>query len=115
MSLPITNVAIDCAEPRTLAAFWSAATGYEPHVVEDDFALLNGPAGSVSLMFNRVPEAKNGKNRVHIDLDAVNLEEEIARLIGLGARKLDEHRWEETRWVVMADPEGNEFCVAAHG
>ena len=63
------------------------------------------------LSFVTVPEAKTVKNRLHIDLNPDNQEAEVARLLGLGAKRVDVGQNDEVTWVVMADPEGNEFCV----
>lgn len=108
----VKSVTFDCADPILLAAFWAAAVG--SNVDEDGTASRAWvePAGwgGPSLWFQRVPEGKTAKNRQHFDLRAVgNLDAEVGRLVGLGARVL---RTSEDL-VVMADPEGNEFCVEA--
>ncbi|WP_420855842.1 VOC family protein [Thermoactinospora rubra] len=69
--------------------------------------LVEGPSGRPRLWFQRVPEAKTVKNRVHLDLRSDDLEAEVRRLVELGARELARHE----DWVVLADPEGNEFCL----
>ena len=114
----IFNVTFDCADPRSLAGFWSAVTGYELAEVRDDFARLDAPdhRGVRHLLFFRVPEPKTTKNRVHIDLASRDAEAEITRLVDLGASLIDGEppQWRTangTRWVVMQDPEGNEFCL----
>jgi predicted enzyme related to lactoylglutathione lyase len=105
---------LDCMDPIALAPFWAKALGYrqtepaEPYLtLEPD--LPDQPA----LMLQRVPEPKRGKNRMHLDLRVDRPEEERDRLMGLGASCLREEPVEEDgfRWYLMADPEGNEFCV----
>jgi hypothetical protein len=107
------NVTFDCAEPRRLAAFWAAATGYAEVEATDERVRLAAPdhRGPRSLLFNRVPEAKAGKNRVHVDLASRRPGLEVRRLVALGARSHGRHRRHGVAWTVMTDPEGNEFCV----
>lgn len=107
----IKTVTFDCADALVVAArFWAAALGSD--VDEDstgDKAYVEAPGwGGPNMWFNRVPEPKTAKNRVHFDLRATGTrEEEVARLVGLGATVRDVH----PELTVMADPEGNEFCV----
>jgi predicted enzyme related to lactoylglutathione lyase len=114
----IFNVTFDCAEPRSLAGFWSAVTGYELVEARDDFARLKAPdhRGVRHLLFFRVSEPKTTKNRMHVDLASRDAEAEITRLVALGGSLVDgtPPQWRTgngTRWVVMQDPEGNEFCL----
>jgi predicted enzyme related to lactoylglutathione lyase len=111
----IAYVTFDCARPDALADFWAAATGYRKestsesaqYAVVSDLASL-GPA----LWFNKVPEPKITKNRVHICLNARAVEDEVERLVALGAEKAEVHSSPSGKtWVVMRDPEGNEFCL----
>jgi catechol 2,3-dioxygenase-like lactoylglutathione lyase family enzyme len=119
MSSFIFNVTFDCAEPRSLGRFWSDVTGYELVEERDDFVRLQAPdkRGVRHMLFFQVPEPKVSKNRVHIDLATREPDVEIERLRELGAMLVDEGptvQWRTgngTRWVVMADPEGNEFCL----
>ncbi len=117
-ALAMHAVVLDCAELDPLVRFWSAALGYvqwfEPF---GQFAGLKPPPGDsrggLPLIFQRVPEPKSVKNRAHVDFEAVDRSVEVARLVGLGAtlvREVDEIPG--LRWTVMADPAGNEFCVA---
>jgi predicted enzyme related to lactoylglutathione lyase len=114
---PIRHVTFDCADPMTLAAFWSQVTGWPVDAESgpgDDEVGVMAPDPLPMLLFIRVPEAKSVKNRVHLDIGppAHTRDEEVERLTGLGGRVLLDHRTREGRgWVVMADPEGNEFCV----
>lgn len=109
------GVVIDCNDPEGLAEFWTEALGYErgdwpyePYVV-----LLPHDEQGPTLLLQRVPEPKEGKNRVHLDLYVEDAETEAGRLEGLGARRLTPEAVVEhgVRWIVMEDPEGNEFCV----
>ena len=113
MSAFVFNVTFDCAEPRSLSQFWSAVTGYEPTEVRDDFVRLRAPdhRSVRHLLFFKVPEPKLVKNCVHVDLATRDVDAEVARLVALGAREIDRREGNGTRWVVMHDPEGNEFCI----
>jgi predicted enzyme related to lactoylglutathione lyase len=118
MVLRINFIDVDCADPYALAGFWAEALGYPRHAEDtpgDDEAELVAPPGAgPSLLFQRVPEAKAGKNRLHLDLRATGggQNAEIERLLSLGAVIVSDLR--DVRpggWAVLADPEGNEFCV----
>jgi catechol 2,3-dioxygenase-like lactoylglutathione lyase family enzyme len=113
MTAFVLNVTFDCSNPRRVAAFWAAATGYHPVDEREDFVKLQAPdSRSVRhLLFFRVPEPKVVKNRVHIDLAARDPEVDIARLVALGATQGERRRANGTSWTVMQDPEGNEFCI----
>ncbi len=113
MGSKFTELIVDCADPHRLAAFWAAALGWQPTGRYDEVVEIAGPPGSgPSLVFVPVPEPKTVKNRLHIDVNPAGCdqEQEVERLIGLGARRTDVGQGEQT-WVVLADPEGNEFCV----
>jgi hypothetical protein len=107
-----TELCVDCRDPHALAAFWSEVLGYE-RKVEDDLFFIEGPAGSgPTILFQEVPEGKVVKNRLHIDLNPTDRDqdEEVERLEKLGATRVDVGQGDAS-WVVMGDPEGNEFCV----
>jgi catechol 2,3-dioxygenase-like lactoylglutathione lyase family enzyme len=126
MALRLTEVVVDCHDPDALSRFWCAALGY--HVVSAvheqveigpwpeepaDLADQMRRAPVVpTLVFVRVPEGKVVKNRLHLDIRPVNAEyqDELARLLGLGATHVDVGQ-SDVRWTVLADPEGNEFCL----
>ena len=113
MPSTIYTITIDCADPRGLAEFWSKVLNYEIAYDEDDDeeVAVEPPGGNCpALLFIRVPEPKSGKNRIHLDLNPDDRDAEVRRLEGLGARTIDIGQGDVT-WVVMADPEGNEFCV----
>jgi Glyoxalase-like domain len=106
----IKTVTFDCTDALLVASFWAAALGSD--VDEEstaDKAYVEAPGwGGPNMWFNRVPEPKTAKNRMHLDLRAPgDINEEVQRLQGLGATTVRE----DTELVVMADPEGNEFCV----
>ena len=108
-------VVIDCAELAPLVAFWSAALAYvEWFPPSGQFAGIKPRVrdGRLAIIFQRVSEAKVVKNRVHLDYDTTDRTGEVERLVGLGARVLRAMDEPEGRWTVMADPAGNEFCVA---
>ena len=126
MGSRLTEVVVDCHDPEAQARFWAAALGY--HVVRREDAQVEiGPWAREppdlpqqvrqapvvpTLVFVAVPEGKTVKNRLHLDLRPVDGShaEEVERLIGLGARRADIGQG-EVPWVVLADPEGNEFCL----
>ncbi len=109
------NIAIDCSEPYELALFWCEVTGQplDDHDGPDgDYATVILPSGTV-LYFARVPEAKTVKNRVHVCLRPDGPRDvEVERLLKVGAELVTDHRKRDgSGWAVLADPEGNEFCV----
>jgi predicted enzyme related to lactoylglutathione lyase len=111
----VQNVAIDCADAYELARFWSRVTGCPLHSEDrpgDPETQVILPEGPV-LHFNQVPEPKTGKNRLHLCLrPQTSREEEVERLLGLGATLVTDRREPGgAGWAVLADPEGNEFCV----
>ena len=109
------DVVLDCTEPQRLEAFWRAALGYRSLVsVEDIVVLVADNELSPPLLLQRVPEAKSGKNRMHIDIVGDDVEAEVARLEALGARRVHDglRSMGPVRWVTMADPDDNEFCVS---
>jgi hypothetical protein len=108
------DLVLDCADPSKLSAFWSDALNYREYYADASFAVLVPQEGIASpLVLQGVPEAKSGKNRMHLDIVVDDIEPEIERLQALGATRLDQgvQSFGDTRWVRMADPEMNEFCV----
>jgi Glyoxalase-like domain len=109
---PNVDIVIDCADPETLAAFWAAALGYRAVGFGEPYFLLLPPQRAFPpVILQRVPEPKQGKVRIHFDLRVSDVDAEVRRLEGLGARRIDVGQGDEVAWVPMADPEGNEFCV----
>jgi predicted enzyme related to lactoylglutathione lyase len=117
VGLAIRYIDVDCADPYRVASFWSEVLGYPQHPDDspgDDECEVVAPAGQPSLLFQRVPEAKAGKNRLHLDLRAraAGQDAEVDRVLALGATIVDDRRQVRPGgWVVLADPEGNEFCI----
>ncbi len=138
---PTLQIAVDCVDPHILAAFWSAAAGVdvEDHhdqiesliaagfaTIDDTVEIAGRYAWATAaacrsadgriprLLFQKVPEPKSTKNRWHVDLHvgADRRDAEVARLVGLGATRLWDGQQGPHSWVTLADPEGNEFCVA---
>ena len=113
MTVALAAITLDSTDALTLATFWSAALG---RAVDEGgtsgFASIGYGGTSPVWMFLRVPEGKSAKNRMHVDLTAADRESEVARLVDLGAERLDDvAEWGHT-WTVLRDPDGNEFCVA---
>jgi len=121
MSAFIHNVTFDASDPRLLGRFWSRVTGYAVIDERDEFVSLRAPdaRGVRQILFLRVEDPSPGKNRVHVDLAARQPQDEIERLVALGASLVDQPidgrpRWRDgngIKWVVLRDPEGNEFCI----
>ena len=121
MSAFIHNVTFDARDPRLLGRFWSRVTGYAVIDERDEFVSLRAPdaRGVRQILFLRVEDPSPGKNRVHVDLAARQPQDEIERLVALGASLVDQPidgrpRWRDgngIKWVVLRDPEGNEFCI----
>jgi predicted enzyme related to lactoylglutathione lyase len=110
MTLSWHTVVVDCLEPVELGRWWADALGWQIADEDDDELELASPGGGPNLLFGEVSEGKTIKNRLHFDFVPDDQAAEVARLEGLGARRIDIGQG-ETSWVVMADPEGNEFCV----
>ena len=117
MYASILNITFDCADARSQAMFWAAVTGWTaqerdatPGHVE--YAVEPPSPGGARMYFTTVPELKRVKNRIHLDLipPGDDQQAELARLTGLGATVLDDQP-SGASWIVMADPEGNEFCL----
>ena len=109
MGAVLREIVIDCNDAEKVAGFWGEVLGWQVQQ-QGDFLWMSesgAPFPDLVLVFARVPEPKTVKNRVHLDLRAVDVAAEAERLVGLGARVLAEVE----DWVVLADPEGNELCV----
>ncbi|MGI8699032.1 MAG: VOC family protein [Mycobacteriales bacterium] len=117
MSLRVQSLCVDTQDPDRLARFWADVLGWRRTYEEPDEVVLEPPAGSpedgvvADLLFLRVPEDKAGKNRLHLDLRPEDQAAEVERLEALGARRVSVGQGEDVTWVVLADPDGNEFCV----
>jgi predicted enzyme related to lactoylglutathione lyase len=112
---PVAAILTDCGDPAALARFWVRASGWEVRRDEDGIAGLRSPAGTGPyLEFLRVPGHKTVKNRVHPDVAPYRDDDaaaEVARLRAAGAVPADVGQGADVSWTVLADPEGNEFCV----
>jgi predicted enzyme related to lactoylglutathione lyase len=102
-------VTIDCDDAEGLARFWGIAL--EGYTTDEEWKVLLKSDSGPMIFFQKVPEPKNGKNRVHLDMQSDNREAEVFRLSRNGARVLEEKDEHGHRWTIMQDPEGNEFCV----
>jgi hypothetical protein len=117
MSIRIQHVCVDSVDPQKLAGFWVEAIGWRIAFDDSDEVALEPPAGSAEvgvvpdLLFLRVPESKTVKNRLHMCLRPDDQATEVRRLESLGASQVSVGQGPEATWVVMQDPEGNEFCV----
>jgi hypothetical protein len=114
MTIAINSLTVDSRDPRAVAAFWSAALDW-PILYESADEVMIAPfderkPGVFPVLFLKNPDDKRVKNRWHFDLAPEDQAAEVARLEGLGARRADIGQG-EVDWVVMADVEGNEFCV----
>jgi predicted enzyme related to lactoylglutathione lyase len=112
VSVSIGNICIDTNDLAGGTAFWQAVTGYEVASSDEGTTYLEDSNKSgVSLSLQAVPEGREGKNRLHLDLFTDDLVGEVARIRALGATEV--RRFEDGGWVVLADPGGNQFCVVA--
>jgi len=108
-------IVIDAIDVDRVSAFWASVLGWAASADDDGDVLIADPDGpGPTLLVQAVPEAKAHKNRIHIDLNPIALDqaEELQRLIDLGAVKVDIGQGKQS-WIVLADPEGNEFCLLA--
>ena len=112
------GLVLDCTDPEALATFWAPALGYTNVGGAGSYMMLlpaddEGP----QLLLQRVPEPKTGKNRMHLDVHVADIAAEVDRLRSLGATRVTPDPVEEhgMHWFLMADPEGNEFCVCDGG
>lgn len=113
MGLRFSEICVDAGDIQALAAWWARVLGWPAEGTDDGDVALRAPAGAgPDWLFLAVPEGKAVKNRIHFDFTPDDQDAEVARLIGLGARRVDIGQGEQS-WVVLADPEGNEFCVLA--
>lgn len=132
MASRLQEIIVDCSDPRAQARFWCEVLGYvvydpesedaaeiveigpppEP-AADDRVADLRAAPAVPTISFLRVPEEKSVKNRLHLDLSPVdtNQDAELERILAAGARRVDVGQGDGRSWVVLADPEGNEFCL----
>jgi Glyoxalase-like domain len=118
MTVRVQCICIDAQDPAVLGRWWSDVLGWRCHVHEDGTAVLEPPdadphfpSGQPDLLFVPVRETKAVKNRLHIDLRPDDQSTELARLEAMGARRVDIGQRDAASWIVLADPEANEFCL----
>jgi hypothetical protein len=121
MTSAVSHTTIDCANAYELSEWWKQVLGYvdlegDPNLPGHEECMIRSPESGHLLLFIEVPDVKQVKNRVHLDLRPTDRtrDEEVERLLGIGATHLDDQReirGDGTGWVVLGDPEGNEFCI----
>jgi catechol 2,3-dioxygenase-like lactoylglutathione lyase family enzyme len=120
MTAYVSHTSVDCANAYQLSEWWKEVLGYvdiadDPNESGHEECMIQTPDEGHRLLFIEVPEGKQVKNRLHFDLrpaGGVTRDEELVRLLDLGATEIDDRRLEDGRgWAVLADPEGNEFCI----
>jgi hypothetical protein len=113
MSLEWEQVVVDAAQPAALGRWWANALGWVvTFEADDEYEIRSAPDRLPGLVFVPVRDSKVTKNRLHLDFRPDDQTAEVDRLLALGAHRMDVGQGEQ-RWVVLADPEGNEFCVLA--
>jgi predicted enzyme related to lactoylglutathione lyase len=114
MTVTLANITVDCDDVERVARFWAAALDRKTGDQTSPYfaSLPASRPGEPTWLFLKVPEAKTAKNRMHVDFTAPDRDAEVARLVELGATRIAEHAEYGLSWVVLNDPEGNEFCVA---
>jgi len=108
----VGTVMVDCNDLDVMIEFWGKALGLEAKARHPSYVWMSRlNDGGPALAFQLVPEPKTIKNRLHLDLTADNREEFVAHVESLGGSRVADHEVQGFHWTIMADPEGNEFCV----
>lgn len=107
-------VVIDVNDLSTCSIFWSQVLGMDIVFQDDLYCKLERGEEFFGVLLQRVPESRQGKNRVHLDIDVDDLETSVRQVEALGGRRIGAGTHIGNEWVVMADPDGNEFCVVKH-
>ena len=118
MTSRLDALCIDANDPVRLAHFWAAALHWEIHESRDEIGLVPTDGTTFRIIFEPVPDKKTGKNRIHLDLTTTSIDDQVetvARLVELGGRNADVGQRGDEGHVVLADPEGNEFCIIEPG
>jgi len=112
MTLNVEMVTFDCSDPAELGEWWAQQFGgTTQELLAGEFTAVALPEGP-RLGFQKVPDPTPGKNRVHLDFSATDVDAEVSRLTAAGATEVGRHKFGDNyRWVVLADPDGNVFCV----
>ncbi|MFB8026737.1 VOC family protein [Streptomyces sp. NPDC056465] len=106
------QLTVDAHDPQSLARFWCGVLDWKVLYEDDDETVIGADASALpGMCFLSVPEGKTVKNRLHMDLSPDDRDAEVERIVALGARRADVGQGGDATWVVLADPEGNEFCV----
>jgi hypothetical protein len=121
MTAFVSHTTLDCRNAYELSEWWKPVLGYvdlegDPNLPDHEECMIRDPETGHQLLFIEVPDAKAGKNRLHLDLRprSASRDEELATLLAHGATQVEDHRGiygPGSGWVVLADPEGNEFCI----
>jgi len=114
MTLTLGMITLDSTDPAPLASWWAEQVGgtvADPF--DGTFLLVRGGTLPVTLALQQVDDPTPGKNRIHLDLSAPDLDAEVARLSAAGATVVGDRGDESFRWVTLADPQGNQFCVSS--
>jgi predicted enzyme related to lactoylglutathione lyase len=113
MSVTVRQAAIDTADPQRLAAWWAEQTGGVVYADLGQFVMvgIGSRDNGFVLCFQKVDDPTPGKNRVHLDCSAVDVKAETDRLVAAGATFVASHASDGFAWTVLADPDGNQFCV----
>ncbi|MGY0023147.1 VOC family protein [Streptomyces sp. cg35] len=112
MTVSLYQVTVNSRDAAALARFWCQVLDWQVLYEDDDEVVIGRDAAALpGMCFVTVPERKSGQNRLHIDLSPDDRDAEVERIIALGARRADVGQGDDVTWVVLADPEGNEFCV----
>lgn len=114
MPLAMVNVTFDSTDPDRLAEWWARVLGGQVNPLAPGFFVaVSRPDGGPGLGFQKVDDPTPGKNRVHLDFGSPDAEAEVKRLVELGAAETGRHSMGDSGWVVLADPDGNEFCIGS--
>ena len=110
----IDTICIDVSDLERAATFWGTLLGLQPGMANGQYLNLGDFTSGVRLLLQRVPEAKISKNRIHLDIDVIDGEEAAKRVMALGGAKLEDRDDGQGPFIVMTDPDGNEFCLTPH-
>ncbi|MGA4958796.1 VOC family protein [Streptomyces lavendulocolor] len=112
MAVSLYQIAVDTHDAPALARFWTQVLDWKVLYEDPDEIVIGADENAMpGIVLLTVPEEKTVKNRLHLDLAPDDQDAEVERIIGLGARRVDVGQGDDVTWVVLADPEGNEFCV----
>lgn len=113
MTLTLVMITFDSLDPGPLATWWATQLGGTVTQENDGwFYVVEAPGLAANVAFQKVPDPTAGKNRIHLDLATAELDAEVARLIEAGATEHHRENMDGFRWVTLADPDGNQFCVS---